>query len=67
MEAVDKNYILLYKLLVILLWLSLWGLSEELINYVSRKNTAIKMTIYISIVFIIIALAYNNPEMFNQI
>jgi hypothetical protein len=67
MEAVDKKYILLYKLLVILLWLSIWGIFEEFINYVSRKNVLNKILIFISIVCIIIALAYNNSEMFNQI
>ena len=67
MESVDKKYILLYKLLVILLWLSIWGIFEEIITYVSRKNVVNKILIFISIISIIITFAYNNAEVFNQI
>jgi hypothetical protein len=67
METSDKKYILFYKLLVILLWLSIWGIFEEIITYLCKKNITNRITIYILIASIIIGIAYYNPEMFNQV
>ena len=62
-----EKYILFYKLLVILLWLSIWGIFEEIITYLCKKNITNRITIYILIASTIIGLAYYNAEMFNQI
>jgi len=66
MESADKKYILFYKLLIILLWLSIWGIFEEIITYLCKKNITNRITIYMLIASIIIVIAYNNPKMFNQ-
>jgi len=62
MHIYDKKIILSYTTFVILWWLCIWGLFEELIHFLANKKVINKVLIYISIICIIIGVTYYNPD-----
>ena len=55
---------LLYALLVIFWWLSIWGLFEL---YIEHETKAIKTKIYVGIITIILIILYAKPHILDYI
>ena len=66
MHISGKNIILVYSTIVILWWVCIWGLFEEVIHHVSNKNPLNKVIIYVSVICIIIGITYHIPETLEQ-
>lgn len=60
-------YILHAAILIILLWVSVWNLTEELIDYVEEKTAMKKWQIYGILLALVLVVIILDPNMFEKL
>ena len=53
--------------IIILLWLGVWGFSDEMITYIQQKYTIERWKIYAGIIFIMVFIILIDPYTFEKL
>jgi hypothetical protein len=56
-----------YTTLIQLWWISVWGISYIVIEYLSNKSKKIELFIYIGLLILVLSIILNKPQLMRHL
>jgi predicted membrane channel-forming protein YqfA (hemolysin III family) len=56
-----------YTTLIQLWWISVWGISYIVIEYLSHKSKKIELFIYIGLLILVLSIILNKPQLMRHL